>query len=203
MHIERCVPLLAALMFAGAAPAADLALDGDIEFHNDVVQIAFSLDAGAADVRLWTDSWQAGLNFDPAIALWRPEGGDYLLLALNDDDPGVGTGQGWYDSGLLLPALPAGDYRVTLVAALNAPLGQWLSEGFVYDGETPIPIDEWDQPTYDPNANDQKGPYWRLHLDGVSAASIVPEPGSWMLMALGVAALALRGRSRRPESARG
>jgi len=192
------VALSAAALLTTAAfdtRAADFTFSGDITFHNDIVQIDFTLDTAASGVRIWTDSWLSGLNFDPTAALWRGTGSDFALLATVDDDDTVGPGQGYYDAGFHLDTLAAGHYRVTLAAAVNAPVGAWLSQGFAYDGETPIPVALWNQPTYDPNANDQKGSFWRIHLSSVDTASAVPEAGSAWLLLAGIGALcAARGR---------
>ena len=188
----------AALLLASAgaqvAQAADYSFAGNIGFHNDVVQIDFSL-ANAAHVTVWTDSWLSGLNFDPTAALWLKAGSDFQLLQTVDDDDTVAPGQGYYDTGFTLPALAAGAYRVTLAAAINAPLGTLLSQGFVYDTQTPVPLALWNQPSYDPNANDQKGSFWQLHVNGVTLATAVPEPAAWLLLAAGLAVLALRRRA--------
>jgi len=188
------------------AMAADFTFSGQISFHNDVVQIDFSLAEAAANVRLWTDSWQGGLNFDPAAALWQAAGSDFSLLAEVDDDDGIAAGQGFYDTGFMLPTLAAGSYRVTLVAAFNAANGNLLSQGFSYGSETPILLTDWNQPSYDPNANDQKGGFWRLNLSGVSQASVVPEPAAWQMLLLGLLAAAPvlargRGPARRQSGA--
>lgn len=167
--------------------AADFSFSGDIRFHNDIVQIDFSLAEATAQVRLWTDSWLGGLNFDPAGAVWVAAGSnDYSLLSEVDDDDSVAPGQGFYDTGFVLNNLGAGSYRVTLVAAFNAANGTLLSEGFAYDSQTPILLTDWNQPTFDPNANDQKGGFWRLNLSGVTQASVVPEPAAWQLLGLGL-----------------
>ena len=195
-----------ALCLAASAPAqaAEFSLSGEARLHNDVVHIDFSVAEDATEVRLWTDSWQAGLNFDPAAALWQVAGADFSLLAEVDDDDTVAPGQGFFDTGMVLPALAAGTYRVTLVAAFNSAQGSLLSQGFSYDDETPILLSEWNQPSYDPNANDQKGGFWRLNLSGVSQAAVVPEPAAWQLMLLGlglVAGAPVLARHRRERAA--
>ncbi len=178
---------LGTLGAAAPAAAADFSFSGQIRFHNDVVQVDFSLAQAATNVRLWTDSWLSGLNFDPAMALWSAAGNDFSLISEVDDADGIGPGQGFYDTGLVLPTLAAGNYRVTLVAAFNAANGTLLSQGFSYGSQTPILLTAWNQPSYDPNANDQKGGFWRLNLSGVSQASVVPEPAAWQLLGLGLA----------------
>lgn len=195
-----CARLLGAtalLLAAATAQADNFTLSGDLAFHNSVVQIDFSLAAPASEVRIWTDSWLSGLNFDPATALWGSSGADYQLIAVVDDDDTVAAGQGYYDSGYVLQDLAAGQYRLTLVASSNGPSGSLLSQGFLYDGQTPIAIGQWNQPGYDPNANDQKGTFWRLHFTGVDAVAAVPEPAAGWLLAAGLAGLlAWRRRPR-------
>jgi hypothetical protein len=193
--------LALALGAAVPAVAADFSLSGEIRFHNDVVHVDFSLAAPATNVRIWTDSWLGGLNFDPAAALWRASGSDYTRLAEVDDDDTIAPGQGFYDTGFLLPTLAAGSYRVTVVAAFNAANGNLLSQGFSYGSQTPILLTQWNQPSYDPNANDQKGGFWRLNLSGVTQATVVPEPAAWQLLGLGLAAL-LAGRARAARTSR-
>jgi PEP-CTERM motif len=190
---------LAALLLAAAAghgQAADFTLQGDIAFHKDIVQIDFML-AAAGSVTLWTDSWQAGVNFDPTGALWLRSDADYSLLALNDDNVDVPTGPGSFDVGFLLPTLAAGSYRLTLAASFNEPNGTLLSQGFSYDGQAPIALADWTQPSADPNFPDQKGGYWRLNLSGVDQASVVPEPSVAWLLALGLGGLGLLMRQRK------
>jgi len=190
----RIAAAAALLMSVTAAQAGDFTVTGTMTFHNDVVMVDFSLASAATGVKIWTDSWLSGLNFDPTTALWVRDGADFSRLAEVDDDDTVAPGQGFYDTGFSLPSLAAGQYRVTLVAAVNASNGSLLSQGFAYDSETPIPLALWNQPTYDPNANDQKGGFWQLRFSQVDSVSVVPEPASWLLLGLGVATLSVRRR---------
>lgn len=184
---------LAALSFA--AQAADVSFSGQAVNHNDTIVIDFQVAAGST-VSLWTDSWQSGLNFDPQLFL--ASGG---VIVQADDDGGslVNAGAGYYDAGLQFTATTAGSYRLVLNAASNNAQGATLAQGFAYDGDTPIRLADWNQPSYDINANDQKGGFWRLNLSGVQQAAVVPEPGRVGLMLAGLLsmALSLRQRQRR------
>ncbi|MFG6443145.1 DVUA0089 family protein [Roseateles sp. LKC17W] len=184
-----------ALVLATAAlgaQAADLSFSGQAINHNDKIVIDFQVAAGST-VSLWTDSWQSGLNFDPQLFL--SSGGTFVL---NDDDGGsvVNAGAGHYDAGLQFTALSAGSYRLVLNAASNNALGNTLAEGFSYDADTPIALADWNQPSYDLNANDQKGGFWRLNLSGVAQAAVVPEPGRVALLLAGLAGIAFSVRLR-------
>ena len=178
------------------AAAANFTFSGNATYNTDVVKVAFTLSAEATDLRAWTDSWAAGLNFDPTLTLWAKSGTTHQWVAANDDNDGVGADQGAYDAGLAPASLAAGRYLITLGAAPNYANGDLLSDGFAYTGTRPILISEWNQPGYDINANDQKGTFWRLNLAGVDSASAVPEPATFLLMLLGTGLfLRLRGRS--------
>lgn len=190
---------LCAALAAAPAQAADFDFAGDLLSHNQVLQFDFSLASAGADVRIWTDAWLSGLNFDPTAAVWSLQGSQFSLVSEVDDDDTVAAGQGYYDTGFEWPTLAAGHYRLTLAAAGNAALGSLLSDGFAYDAEAPIAIGQWNQPSYDLNANDQKGTAWRLHFSGVDQVSAVPEPASALLLALG--GLALLGAHRRRRRA--
>jgi PEP-CTERM motif len=183
--------VLLSIVGTGNAQAANFSLSGNIAFQKDVVQIDFSLANAASDVKLWTDSWASGLNFDPSAAVWKRSGTDYNLLADVDDNDAVAPGQGFYDSGIVFSSLAAGDYRLTLVAAGNLVQGSLLSQGFLFDNQAAIALTDWNQPSYDPNKNDQKGGFWRANFSGVDQVSAVPEPASVLLMLLGIGGLML------------
>ena len=186
MKVNRLAPIVLALG-CSMATAADYTFSGNIRYHNDVVRIDFMLDSDATDVRVWTDSFMDGENFDPITAVWQlPDG---ALVGENDDDDEIATGQTYYDSGLTFDTLAAGRYAFTITPYENfAPAN--LFDSFGYSSETPIPIADWCQPASNDDCSNQKGTFWRVHLSGVDAAAPVPEPSTWLLLLAGFGVVA-------------
>lgn len=199
--------LAACALVSPAVHAADFTFTGNLAFNTDVVSIAFTVAPNSGVVKLWTDSWQSGTNFDPVAAVWTKSGTGYSLLQEMDDDDTIAAGQGYFDTGFALGSLAAGQYLLTVAASPNYAKGPTLSAGFALDGSTPTAIADWTQPGSNPNFPDQKGAFWSAHLQGVSQAALVPEPSSWAMLAagLGVCGLMARRRTRgvaeRAESA--
>lgn len=164
----------------GKSEAALFDFSGTITYHNEIITIPFVLNTDAADVRVWTDSFNNGANFDPITAVWNANTG--ALLGENDDNPSIATGQTYWDSGLVFPNLSAGNYLFTIAAFDNFAVGTNLSDGFRYDGDTPILITEW--------WVNAPGNY-SVHLSGVDSATnpTVPVPPSVWLLGSGLIGL--------------
>ena len=173
-------------------------VSGQIVYDTDVVLIDFTLRAPGS-VDFWTDSWKAGLNFDPTLSMFDSGG---LLLATGDDTPDPArccTPAKAATTAISSRRLGAGSYVLALSASGNDPLGLTLADGFSLQGTTPIRLDQWTQPSSDINYNDQKGGAWELRLGGVDSAAVtsVPEPGETLMMLAGMALLALGLRRQR------
>ena len=182
----------ATVAFAAAqmAAAADFSFSGNIQYHNDVVRIDFTLANDATDVRIWTDSFKSGENFDPITAVWSLPTG--ARIGENDDDDTIEPGQTYYDSGLVFPTLAAGSYALTITPYDNfAP--DSLDSPFGYAGETPIAIADWCQPASASCLN-QKGTFWSVKLSGVDVAAPVPEPSTYALLLGGMALVVVAAR---------
>jgi hypothetical protein len=147
--MKTATSLLAGLVLSALASAAQAqtsvaqsrSYDGHIAFHNDVAYHSIIVTTPGSSLRVWTDSFINGANFDPILAVWHQG----ARLALNDDNPGIDpANQSGFDSGIVLNNLAVGTYVVTISAYANFP--GTVFGGFAYNSQAPIPLDTWCQP---------------------------------------------------------
>ncbi|MES2950774.1 MAG: DVUA0089 family protein [Pseudomonadota bacterium] len=192
------VVLVLALTAAVGAQAAQFDFSGDIATHKDVIQINFSLATNATDVRVWTDSFMGGVNFDPITAVWSQTNTGWSLLGQNDDNASIAPGQTRFDSGLTFANLTAGNYLFTIATYNNWASGTTLAQGFTFDNQAAIPLAQWNQPANHVNM----GTHYSVHLSGVSSAvSAVPEAETYAMMLAGLGLLGAVTRRRNRKSA--
>lgn len=191
--IFKPTALLAAMLLATGAQAAQFDFSGDIANHNDVIQISFSLASDATNVKVWTDSYLNGVNFDPITAVWSQSGSNWNLVGQNDDNPYIVPGLTKFDSGLTFGSLAAGNYLFTIATYNNFASGTTLAQGFKFDNQTPIPLAVWDQPASHANM----GTHYSVHLSGVDVAAPVPEPETYAMLLAGLGVL---GWARRRQA---
>lgn len=178
---RQLVALALILSATSGAQAFSLSTSGDLMFNDSVADVNFTLASNSADVRLWTDSFRNGLNFDPVLTLWKRDGSDYRLVRGADDDMTVGAGQTDYDAGLRFVSLGEGDYRASITATPYLVAGTLYSDGFKF-AQSDIAhtlISQWVQPG---SKDDQKGTFWSFNV----TTAAVPEPNPAALLALGI-----------------
>jgi hypothetical protein len=187
--MKSLVKLIAVGVIVGSASVAQAAqydFGGSLAADNAVVKITFDVSSPVGNVKLWTDSFTDGTNFDPIIQLWSlasPTTGS--LLGQNDDFfVAVTPAQTSGDSALSFGALAAGSYLFTIESYPNSANSSSLADGFALDGLPPGAV--------------QGGSLYSAHLsvDG-SGVSLVPEPGSLSLLALGLGAIGWAAARRR------
>lgn len=194
--ISRGLSALALLIgHAVSAQAFSLSTSGHLTYNDDIADVPFTLTSTSTAVRLWTDSFHNGVNFDPVLTLWKRTGSDYTQVAGADDDSSVGPGQTYFDAGLKVPSLAAGDYLVSITASPYLALGPLRSQGYAFADPSVVHtlISQWTQPSS--SNNNQKGTFWSLQV----ATGVVPEPSSTALLVLGlgvVGGLQARKRAR-------
>lgn len=194
MRLNKLIGVLLAL-FGAAAGAADFSFTGNFARDDDVRLFRFTVGAPSlSTVTLLTLSYAGGINaagatilpggFDPVISLFDSAG---ALIGEGDDggaaiDPATGLA---LDAFLQID-LAAGDYVAALTQSPNFAFGPSLIDGFELAG-----TGDFAGGFIDPFGN-QRDSHWALDILSVARASAagVPEPGSALLLAIGLAGLA-------------
>lgn len=209
----RAAALAAALFATFAARAADYSFTGFFDRDDDVRFVDFAV-GWLSRITLRTYSYGGGTNaagreipaggFDTIVTVFRADG---TLVSGSDD--GLGTGAdprtGRHFDTMYELLLAAGRYRAAITQYDNTALGPRESDGFTRSGEgdfTPaLTYCEADRFCDVSGAHpyNQRTPFWALDVLNVNAASLapVPEPGTWALIGLGIAAVFLALRNRR------
>ena len=194
--------LICSLAFISApakAAVIDLDFSGNLFYANDVAYHNFSM-AEAGQVTLFSSSYgYPDGGFDLAMALWYDATGAFI--GYNDDgdhtDPSAISNAVVYSLGILdfylNVDLEAGNYLVTINHGGHSPVAATAGGGFLSDGfanqhiSTPIDADR---------------NHYAFHITGVTTAhnpnpAPTPEPGTILLMGLGLAGLAAVRRFRK------
>lgn len=185
------VCVVAIMMLGGNSMVyANFDFSGTLEYHTDVDYYNFTLNSPVNDVKIWTDSFNSGANIDPITALWNADTG--AIITENDDDPSISPStQTYYDSGIVISNLAAGNYTFTIAVFDNFRSGNYLADGFIYDGDIPIPTSGF--------TTSGENPYYHLIFSGVDTvvnANAVPAPGAVLLGGIGVSLVGWLKRRR-------
>jgi hypothetical protein len=179
----------------GSSSAANFSFTGDFENDNDVQMFAFSVGSfSTVTLRSW--SYAGGTNasgatiarggFDPILALFTSAG---VRIGEQDDagcalvSPDAITAQCW-DTNFNAD-IAAGDYVATIQQFNNFSLGS-LADGFMFDG----PANANFRNGFVDATDDTRDAHWSFDILNVNQAAPtnpVPEPGTFMLIGLGLA----------------
>jgi len=162
--------------------------EGYIDYHNEVDYYYFNLSTNSTLVEIWTDSFDGGANFDPITTLWDGLTGD-LIDEDDDNDTIRPLTQTYYDSGIAISSLSAGDYFFTIASYANFASGLNIADGFAFDGQTPIAITLYQM--FD--GQYPSSGYYHLNFSGVDGV-VVPVPGAVLLGMLGLSIAGMKLR---------
>ncbi len=217
MNFGKLFGLGTALLFSGAAAAADFSFQGTFSQDDDVQLFSFEVGASST-VTLRSLGYAGGVNsagqiitrggFDTILALFDNSG---TLINSNDDGeenvaPDIATGQRW--DAFLETELTPGSYSVTVMQFDNFANGPDLADGFFRQGEGNFTAgfgcgaDAFcDISGVSPF--DQRSNQWAFDVLNVNSAtgsvSAIPEPGTYGMLAAGLGLLGFAGKRRRSE----
>lgn len=183
MNIKMLKAALVGLVLSvsGFANAGLINFTGYLDSYESYTLTEFTVDS-AQTVRMWTDSFNGGINFDPITSLWAADGS---WIATNDDDSSINPAtQTSFDSGLSL-FLDVGTYYFSVANFDNFPATTNILTGTPYDVGAAI-CSSCDYGTL----------YYSQWIDGAASAEQistgVPEPSTLAIFALGLIGLVSR-----------
>lgn len=198
--------LLAGVMAAAPAAAANLSYHGALTADDGVAEIAFLVPAPAT-VTIRTLSYAGGTQadgrvvaaggFDPMLALFDGTG---LLLNFVDDGRGVAdpVTRNFFDAELEL-TLEAGAYLLTVLQYDNFTKGPHRSDGFQKAGQPTFTVRfNCGAPMFCDIRGNARNGEWAVDILNVApAAAVVPVPAALPLFVSGLAGVMVLLRRRR------
>jgi len=209
-QVTRLLVVLALVLSAARAPAANFSFTGAFNRDDNVQQIGFTL-SSAGNVTLRTFGYGGGTNsagaiipgggFDTLLSLYNATTG--ALIGFNDDgaSPPLVTNPvtGFVGDSLLTSSLAAGSYLVALTEYDNVPNGN-LSSGFFESGKgnftpglTGCPAPAFCAFSLNPPGYSLRTGNWALDILGVTSIGVsqTPEPPTVLLLGVGLSGIAL------------
>ena len=206
----RSILLVALALSAGQAFGASFSFTGAFSTDDQLQQFTFTL-SGTSTVTLRTWSYAGGTNqasmviprggLDPWLALYDSLGN--LLQSVDNGTCGqVGTDSitGVCFDSFIMQSLGMGMYTLILSQSDNQPFGTLLSDGFTQTGNPTFTSSfGCSNGSFCDATTDNRTPQWAVDIDNVTSASSgsgIPEPGTLVLLASGMAAIVVLRRRK-------